>query len=71
MTTTPLRSASRLLDPGVVKLVQVLQPGDRIRITQSVRVGHQRQWTTTVEGGFRNVNYLAVGLTTERAPTTI
>jgi hypothetical protein len=46
--------------------LQDLQPGQRIRITQAVRVGRQRQWTTTVAGSFRNVNYLAVGLTTER-----
>lgn len=67
MTTPALRSASRPLDPAVVRLLQGLKPGDRLRITQAVRVGRQRQWTAKVEGVFRNVNYLAVGLTTQRA----
>ncbi len=67
MTMPALRSASRPLNSAVVSLLQALKPGERIRITQAVRVGRQRQWSTTVEGAFRHVNYLAVGLTTERA----
>lgn len=66
MISPPLRSASRPLDPALVRLLQDLAPGQRIRITQAVRVGRQRQWTATVEGAFRNLNYLATGLTTER-----
>lgn len=60
-------SVTRPPRPEVAALLRELQPGQRIRITQTVRVGRQ-QWPTTVTGAFRNVNYLATGLTTERAP---
>ena len=33
-----------------------------------MRVGSSGTWTTTVEGAFRNVNYLATGLATDRVP---
>jgi hypothetical protein len=39
-----------------------------MRITQRVRVGSTATWTTTVEGVFRGVNYLATGLSTDRVP---
>jgi hypothetical protein len=68
--TTPaasLPSATRPVAPALAALLQSLKPGQRIRITQTVRVG-LRQWTTTVTGMFRNVNYLATGLATERVP---
>ena len=45
-----------------------LKPGQRIRITQTVRVGSTATWTATVEGVFRDVNYLATGLATDRVP---
>jgi hypothetical protein len=45
-----------------------LRPGQRIRVTQTVRVGSSATWTTTVEGTFRDVNYLATGLSTDREP---
>jgi hypothetical protein len=47
--------------------VENLRPGQRIQITQKVRVG-RRSWTTTVEGVFRDVNFLATGLATDRVP---
>lgn len=47
--------------------VMNLKPGQRIRVTQTVRVG-DRTWTTTVEGAFREVNYLQTGLSTQRIP---
>jgi len=47
--------------------VENLRPGQRIQITQKVRVG-SRSWTTTVEGVFRDVNFLATGLATDRVP---
>jgi hypothetical protein len=46
-------------------LLLALKPGQRIRLTQTVRVGRQ-QWTTTVNAVFRDLQYLATGLTTER-----
>jgi hypothetical protein len=65
--SSPLRSATRPVSPAVVSVLERLQPGERIRITQTVRVG-QKQWQTTTEGAFRGVNYLATGLSTQRVP---
>jgi hypothetical protein len=56
---------TRRLDAAMVDLLQSLQLGDRISITQKVRVGG-RSWETTVTGIYRGVNYLATGVTTER-----
>jgi hypothetical protein len=50
-----------------MEFVRGLKPGDRIRITQAVRVG-ARQWTATAEGEFRDLNFLATGLSTQRIP---
>jgi hypothetical protein len=47
-----------------------LRPGQRIRITQTVRVGLDC-WTTTVTGIFREAQVLVTGLATERAPDDI
>jgi hypothetical protein len=58
-------SPTRKLSAQQVSLLRSLVPGQRIRITQSVRVGG-RKWQTTVEGSFRRVNYLATGVTVER-----
>jgi hypothetical protein len=65
--TQPLLSSTRPVAPELSALVQRLKPGDRIRITQTVRVG-SKVWTTTVTGAFRNVAYLATGLSTDRVP---
>jgi hypothetical protein len=62
-----IRSSTRQLDPALVTLLQGLKPGQRIRITQTVRVG-QQTWKTTVTGTFRDINYLATGLATHRLP---
>jgi hypothetical protein len=53
------------VDPALSDLLRRLKPGQRIRITQTVRVG-LKQWTTTVTGAFRGVNYLETGLATHR-----
>jgi hypothetical protein len=60
-----LPSSTRTIDPKLSALLQGLRPGQRIRITQTVRVGLQ-QWTTTVTGKFRALNYLVTGLATDR-----
>jgi hypothetical protein len=65
--TTTLRSATRPIDPELAALLQDLRPGDKIRITQTVRVG-TASWTTTTTGTFREVNYLVTGLSTDRVP---
>jgi hypothetical protein len=58
---------TRNLDPALKELLMGLKPGTRIRITQTVRVG-SRSWPATVEGIFRDINYLATGLSTQRVP---
>jgi hypothetical protein len=65
MTTPTIVLPTRPIDPGLQTLLANLKPGQRIRITQTVRVG-ERLWTTTVEGVFRGVHYLATGLSTQR-----
>jgi hypothetical protein len=49
-------------------LLKSLQPGQRIRIKQTVAINTRRRWNTTVEGVFRGVNFLVTGLATERVP---
>src|SRR5262249_5687491 len=66
-TSQPLTSATRPVNPALASLLQGLKPGQRIRITQTVRVGLKR-WTTTVVGTFRDLKYLATGLATDRVP---
>ena len=67
MSDKPLTCATRPIRPELRQVLANLQPGQRIRITQTVRVG-MKQWTATVTGAFRNVNYLASGLATDRVP---
>jgi hypothetical protein len=49
---------------------QELRPGQRIRITQQVRIG-RRLWPVTVEGNVRDVQVLVTGLATQRNPDDI
>jgi len=63
-----LPSATRSVRPELATLVRNLQPGQRIRITQHVRVGSTATWLAPIEGVFRNVNFLATGLATDRVP---
>jgi len=58
---------TRTLDPSVLDALNRVQPGQRIRVTHTVRVG-SRSWAVTVEGKYRDVNYLATGLATDRVP---
>ena len=57
----------RRLSPAQVDFLRSLEPGRRIQITQSVRVG-AKKWKTTTAGAFRSLNYLATGVTTDRVP---
>ena len=56
---------TRRLDPALVELLLGLKPGDRIRLTQTVRVG-ARKWEATTDGVFREIAYLETGVTTDR-----
>lgn len=60
-------SASRPLAPAVVEVLQRLRPGQRIEITQTVRVG-SKVWKATVTGTYRKTDYLVTGLATQRVP---
>jgi hypothetical protein len=60
-------SSTRPINPALTAVLRSLKPGQRIRITQSIRVGF-KQWTTTVTGTFRALHYLATGLATDRVP---
>jgi len=66
-TPTTIRSATRKLSVQQIELLRSLKPGQRVRVVQTIRVG-ARKWQTTAEGVFREINYLATGLTTERVP---
>ena len=59
-------SATQRVDAKLLEFLRGL-PGDRIRAIQRVRVG-SRQWTTTTDGAFRELNYLETGLATQRVP---
>jgi hypothetical protein len=60
MTSRPVR-------PDLLETLGKLQPGQRIRICQTVRVG-LKSWPATVTGVFRGLNALVTGLATDRVP---
>ena len=66
--TQPLVSSTRPIRPELAKTLNELKPGQRIRITQTVRMNSLCEWQTTVEGTFRDLNYLATGIATDRVP---
>jgi hypothetical protein len=63
--TGDVKLPTRRPRPEVVALLKELQPGQRLKITQAVRVG-SRRWTATVSGVYRGLNYLETGLATDR-----
>src|SRR4051794_31948061 len=63
-----LPSSTRPVRPELAALLRGLKPGQRIRIHKSVRMNSRWGWATTVEGSFRDVNFLATGLATDRVP---
>jgi hypothetical protein len=63
-----LPSSTRPIRPALATVVKSLKPGQRIRIQQTVRMNSRRGWNTAIEGVFRDVNFLATGLATDRVP---
>lgn len=59
--------ASRPVKPELLAVLEKLQPGQTIKITQLMRVG-LKTWPVTITGTFRHVDSLATGLATERDP---
>lgn len=59
---------TKAIPADVLAAVEKLQPGQRIRITQRVKVGSTKTWTFAVEGIFRHADSLATGLATQRVP---
>jgi hypothetical protein len=57
---------SRPIPPAVLSTLEALKPGQRIRVTQIVKVGSTKTWPLVVEGVFRHVDSLATGLATDR-----
>ena len=68
MSPSTLPSSTRPVKPELADLLRSLRPGQRIRITQLVRINCRSQWPAVTEGAFRNVNFLATGIATERVP---
>ncbi len=62
-----LKLPTRRLAIEQVDLIRSLKPGDKLKITQTVRVG-AKTWPAVASGTFRGVNYLATGITTDRVP---
>ncbi len=56
---------TRRLDSAIVDLLRSLQPGDAIKVIQTVRVG-SKKWEAAAEGTFNGIAYLETGITTER-----
>jgi hypothetical protein len=54
--------------PEVASLLQSLKPGQRIRITQQVRMNCRYGWPAVAEGAFRHFNFLSTGIATDRVP---
>jgi hypothetical protein len=67
MSSKPVTYATRPVRAELRALLDALQPGQRLRITQTVRVG-LKSWPAVVIGTFRHVDSLATGLATDRVP---
>jgi hypothetical protein len=67
MSSPQANTTAKPLEPVTRDTLARLQPGQKVRITQRVKVG-SKVWTTTVTGVFRNVSSLVTGLATHRVP---
>jgi hypothetical protein len=65
--TSGTQSSTRRPSPALQAVLQGLKPGQKIRVTQQVRVG-QQSWHAVATGEFRDLNYLATGVTGDRIP---
>ncbi len=65
MATTKL--PTRKLSDATLAVIQSLQAGDTIKVTQTVRVG-AKSWKAEAQGTYRGLTYLSTGITTDRVP---
>jgi hypothetical protein len=63
----PFIYSTRALRPEAAAQLAELQAGQRLKITQLLRVG-LKTWPAIVEGVFRHIDSLATGLATQRLP---
>ena len=66
MTLANITRTTRPIPPEVRSRLEQLQPGQRLRITQVVKIGSTKTWQFSVEGAFRHVDVLSTGLATDR-----
>ena len=66
MAANKFPPTSRPVPPDVMAKLDQLKPGQRVRITQIVKVGSTKTWPLVVEGTFRHADTLATGLATDR-----
>jgi hypothetical protein len=71
MSDTPatLPSSTRPLPAELVKTLQGLKKGQKIRIVRDVVINSRHKWAAApVEGVFSHINFLATGIQTDRVP---
>jgi hypothetical protein len=64
-TDVKLPSSHRQLDADLIALLKGLTAGDKIKVTQTVRVG-AKTWPAEATGTFRGLSYLSTGVTVDR-----
>lgn len=67
-TIESLPSSTRPIRPELASVLRQLKPGQRMRVTQTVRMNCRVSWQTHVEGTFRNLTFLRTGIATDRVP---
>jgi hypothetical protein len=67
-TKPGIQSSTRPIRPDLVNLLRSLKVGQRIRVTQTIRMNCRVSWQTRVDGVYRNLNYLRTGIATDRVP---
>jgi len=67
MSASALPLTTGTIKPKLAEVLLRLKEGQRVRITQTVRVG-SRTWTAVVTGVFRRLDSLVTGISTDRLP---
>ncbi len=68
MSEPMLPSSTRPVRGPLAVVVRGLKVGQKIRVTQKVRINCRDSWSAVTEGAFRGVSYLSTGLSTDRVP---